>query len=117
MRGLFVLKRKVNNVLYNQILIGQVLRSVEMDKYKIVKVMQMKLSEKYCMYFNKSIELKCMDPTLISHPGDIVMLRRLSPPKNLYEHYQVNEIVFRGGQTADPFTKEIVNESTLNPVI
>jgi ribosomal protein S17 len=116
MRGLMIVSRKVKNVLYNQIMIGQVIRSVDNEQSKIVKVMQMELSEKYHMYFNKSTELKCRDPKLISKNGDIVMLRRISPTIRPFEHYEVNEIVFKGGITVDPFTKERINQSTLNPV-
>lgn len=116
MRGINILTRRLKNVIYNQILIGQVIRAEENEKFKIVKVMQMELSKKFHMYFNKSREFKCRDTNLISKTGDLVMLKRISPKEKPFDDYEVGEIVFKGSETVDPFTKEIINNSTLNPI-
>ena len=113
MRGIFILKKSLKNVFDMPIALGQVIETAQNDNSKMVKVMKMHLSKAVMMYFNKSIELKCLDENNISKNGDIVIIQRFLKPKKPFENYFVKSIFYKAGNTVDPFTKEKINSTTL----
>jgi hypothetical protein len=109
MRGVQIINRRLRHLInVGEIAIGQVTKTD--GTCKTVKVIQMKLDEKFNMYFNKSTSLFCRDDKAVSKNGDIVLIKKLEQQKNIFQNYAIEEVVHKLGERVDPFA----NNSYLN---
>ncbi|CAF4433753.1 unnamed protein product, partial [Adineta steineri] len=72
----------------------------------IVRVLQMKLDDKFDMFFNQRIDYKAFDKREQTKVGDVVLLKKRSTLECRYplERYEISEIVYELGRIKDPLT-------------
>ncbi|CAF0743066.1 unnamed protein product [Adineta steineri] len=87
------------------LLIGRVLTKSNTTT-AIVRVLQMKLDDKFDMFFNQRIDYKAFDKREQTKVGDVVLLKKRSTLECRYplERYEISEIVYELGRIKDPLT-------------
>ncbi|CAF0837369.1 unnamed protein product [Adineta ricciae] len=87
------------------LLVGRVLTKSNTTT-AIVRVLQMKLDDKFDMFFNQRIDYKAFDKREQTKVGDIVLLKRRPVLECRYplERYEISETVYELGRIKDPLT-------------
>lgn len=87
------------------LLIGRVLTKSNATT-AIVRVLQMKLDDKFDMFFNQRIDYKTFDKKEQTKVGDIVLLKKRPTLECRYplERYEISQIVYELGKIKDPLT-------------